>query len=471
MMDLINPYLLKFKKNDSEYLIINLLNRIAFYCDREVCDLISNLDMTTLNSVSPDLLDTLKELKVILNKNEIRELFPKLKFEKIGKFADFCIILNWSCNFKCDYCILRRNWYFLKDRMTKRKLQKALEFIDSYSSGDNVRVALTGGEPLLLENYAFVEQIFEYGKDRNWIISIATNGFTLDHYVRLLKRYEDSIGSIYVTLAGPPDVHNKRRVHKSGAHTFDTIVKNIKILIREGLHDKLILTTQFDEKNIEHIDSLVKILSELEFLGKIKIVFQIIVNGGNISHNNKKEKERVAKRLIQYFMNNIELLQYIDIGDYELGFDIARDVILHGKLPKLLTIRCGGLSGRSAILDPNGMIYPCYIMAENRMFPIGKYYPKFEIYLNIIKELQNRNIYNLKEECQKCPLLLVCAGGCPLKDLTREELDEIKNRNDCSCLKDIKNCINKDLMENEISQLFFKFKEFLKQKTLKEGSK
>jgi len=94
---------------------------------------------------------------------------------------------------------------------------------------------------------------------------------------------------------------------------------------------------------------------------------------------------------------------------------------------------------------PNGKIYSCSILAMYDMYPIGNYINPY-LNINTISQLKKRNILNLKK-CHDCKFLLVCGGGCPLRDSVKGDIN-IYNTT----------CLQKNLLENEISEFFFKLR-------------
>ena len=73
--------------------------------------------------------------------------------------------------------------------------------------------------------------------------------------------------------------------------------------------------------------------------------------------------------------------------------------------------------------------------------------PEQRLYPENIKKLRSRNIFNLKQ-CQECSILPICGGTCPFRDMNKGDKDIL---NSVSCMA-------KDLMENEISEFFFKIR-------------
>ena len=67
--------------------------------------------------------------------------------------------------------------------------------------------------------------LLKNANESNLEICFVTNGYTLEEYIPVLK--SGKIREIQVTLDGTETIHNKRRFLKSGAGTFDKIVRGI----------------------------------------------------------------------------------------------------------------------------------------------------------------------------------------------------------------------------------------------------
>jgi uncharacterized protein len=155
-------------------------------------------------------------------------------FDRINQHSagmDFIVVLNLDCNFACKYCFeggLKGNLYmsgetadrllhFIKDRFTDNKKKLLVDFY--------------GGEPLLsidlIKRISNELKAFTEERGASYSFSLVTNG-------SLLKRKTaiDLAGlglkSAKITIDGPAYIHNKNRPFKSGAPSFDTLIKNIK---------------------------------------------------------------------------------------------------------------------------------------------------------------------------------------------------------------------------------------------------
>ena len=93
-------------------------------------------------------------------------------------------------------------------------------------------VNISGGEPLLKENYEIVQYIVGKGKALGYRFIAVTNAYDLDCFASLLG--QDMISGLQVTLDGMPQHHNRRRIHRDGSPTFDRIMHNISLALDKG---------------------------------------------------------------------------------------------------------------------------------------------------------------------------------------------------------------------------------------------
>ena len=248
------------------------------------------------------------------------------------------------------------------------------------------------------------------------------------------------------------------------------MVRNMKVnkyVLKLNLgKDKILLVNLLTQNALlcdsELVDILYNHSCELEkeeLLGTIPITFSILENGGTYSSTTLhefKNREQLSQKLVEYFLDNLWALKYINVDNGRGDFQIAKDIILNGRLPHIRMYHCNGLTGKAAVLSPDGGVYPCVIAAREEIFKICTYFPEQRVDINSLNKVRERNMISMISECRNCSLLPICVGGCPFSDLPLEELNRLKN-GDISLMK-CKSCMNKKLIEQDISNLFYKFK-------------
>lgn len=143
-----------------------------------------------------------------------------------------------ACNLDCSYC-----FYLSKEKLeggpgTGRMSEGLLErFVREYIAGvtgDEVVFSWQGGEPTLLGLDFFRKAVAlqaQYAKPGQRIENdLQTNGTLLDDdWARFLKEHRFLVG---LSIDGPKDLHDRYRVTKRGAPTFDDVFGAAKLLQR-----------------------------------------------------------------------------------------------------------------------------------------------------------------------------------------------------------------------------------------------
>lgn len=176
--------------------------------------------LTSLGMLVPDLK---KEKKSVLT------LFDRINKKNPG--MDFIVVLNLDCNFACKYCFegeLKGDLY-----MSMETADRLIGFIKEKftDNKDILLVDFYGGEPLLsLDLIKYISRklkSFTESRGASYSFSLVTNGALFKRRIAE-ELVELGLTSVKITLDGPAEIHNKSRPFKSGAPSFNTLIKNIK---------------------------------------------------------------------------------------------------------------------------------------------------------------------------------------------------------------------------------------------------
>lgn len=141
------------------------------------------------------------------------------------------VVLNLDCNLGCTYCYegKRKGKHYMS-------AETAGDFIDFIKSRvikgkEEINLIFYGGEPLLSIDLIvrIAKDIRAFAKKRGILFdfTLTTNGTLLTpSVVKKLKPL--GLRSASITLDGTKELHDAFRPFKSGAGSFDTIVRNIK---------------------------------------------------------------------------------------------------------------------------------------------------------------------------------------------------------------------------------------------------
>lgn len=184
---------------------------------------------------------------------ELGMLVPNRAAEKqaMGGFLDglnqkssvlnILVVLNLDCNFSCVYCY--EGGMKGKIYMSDATADRLVRFIRETFSEDKkeLLVDFYGGEPLLslnlIQHISGELKSFTAGRGASYGFTLVTNGSLFKRQVA-----EDlvqlGLSAVKITLDGPAETHNHSRPFKSGAGSFDAIIRNLREtcdLVRIGI--------------------------------------------------------------------------------------------------------------------------------------------------------------------------------------------------------------------------------------------
>lgn len=189
----------------------------------------------------------------------------------------------------------------------------------------------------------------EYNSD------IITNGLLLkfEYFERLIKA---NVKHLQITIDGPKETHNKRRITKGGKGTFDVIVSNLQEVVHSDLFERhrpsILLRINIDSTNAEKIPSLIEFLKQKNIFDKVKIQFAPVVEwGDNKADKISLTKEEFAEKEIEWF-----------IMLYQNG-KVQKEL-----LPGRKTFSCMVDDKNAETYDAYGNIFPCYEYPYTRIY-------------------------------------------------------------------------------------------------------
>ncbi|OHD63486.1 MAG: hypothetical protein A2101_05095, partial [Spirochaetes bacterium GWF2_52_7] len=160
---------------------------------------------------------------------------------------------TYFCNFSCTYCYQEGYEHTAEIKHTE-VIDAFFAYIDREFAGRKKYVTVFGGEPLLPGSAAKanIAYLIEQATKRNLALAFVTNGHTLKQYIPILKK--GFIREIQVTLDGPQEIHDRRRMLKGGAGTFSQIVEGIDAALAEGM--PINLRAVVDRSNMPYLGQL-----------------------------------------------------------------------------------------------------------------------------------------------------------------------------------------------------------------------
>lgn len=361
-----------------------------------------------------DEVDELKELSIKRN-------FTKYNIESLG----LTIAPTLACNFKCIYCYETSKPGIMSEKTQSDLIAFVRNHIKTIKS---LEVSWYGGEPLLSKEiiYSLSEKLLDLCSQNNveYNAYIISNGSLLDD-LTISKLEEFKVKGIQITLDGPPEIHNSRRICRSGEGSFDIIIEHINRVLQLS-NIQVSIRINLDRTNSNRLKDLLKILSERLISKDVKISFGQVTASTDACksiesscYNNKE----FAKEILNYY----SLLT-------EYGFDKYNKF----PYPQLMLNYCCAELINSFVIDHEGYMYKCWNEIGNHESSVGNISDtSYDLtnYRNAKWVERNPISY---DDCKNCALLPVCMGGCPHNDIS------LKNNHKCDMIK----YNNRDIMLN-----------------------
>ena len=325
--------------------------------------------------------------------------------------TSFTWIVSYNCNFRCPYCF--------EDRVLKngsKKLFFTKERVDmAYSAMQKIQpnrelrrnsITLYGGEPLLAENKEIVNYIVKEGSKHGYVFNAITNGYEIDHFLNLLS--EDFINRLQITVDGPKDLHNKRRIHYKDGETFDKILNNILLALKKDVKVRVRMNT--DGRNIDKFLELKDLFKSYGLLSNPNFE---IYSARLRDYSHLTEKEHCGLTFISPGSFTEKQLE-ANVGFLNKEVGMYRGIyhaLIEKKPIPFRSIACTAQSGEY-VFDPLGNIYPCWEVVGNKKFVKATYDQEGITWNNKVLDDWNNSNISQKEPCRHCKYALICGGGC-----------------------------------------------------------
>lgn len=343
----------------------------------------------------------------------------------VHRAPGYILMPTYQCNLRCAYCFqdhMRTDpayHHLLRtmDRAMVDRIFRGMERIEAahgIPAGAEVmrNITLFGGEPLLRESRPIVEYILDkaFGSGKASVMAI-TNATDLDAYEDLLG--PDKISFLQVTLDGPPEEHDKRRIYEDGSGSFERIARNVTMALARGT--RVSMRMNIDRANIAHLPALAD-----EFVAHGWAAHRLFSAYVAPVHASNEQTSRKST------FNSWELNKAM--ADLKARHPSVRrigggDDSLLGKARQIFEQRADPLSGfRSSfcgahssmyVIDAFGDLYACWERTGDPTIRIGAIEPSGEVRMNsAIMEMWRSRSVSSNPVCRKCRYASYCGGGC-----------------------------------------------------------
>lgn len=345
----------------------------------------------------------------------------KKRHLRAQRSVNYIFMPTYNCNLRCSYCfqdhmrtqpefkhLLRTMSTEMVDRIFAS--MPALEATHGLDESDRRRnIGLFGGEPLLRRNRSTVEYILnkarELGPTDFWAVSNATE---LDAYEDLIG--PEGISMLQITLDGPPDEHDKRRVHIDGSGSYAQIAPNIDLCLARGAH--VSIRVNVDPANLGDMPRLAEEIVSRGWDTKrnFSVYTAPIVPNENVplaSTFGSWQLDQAIDQLREQYPA-MRVIGRPDDGMQALArrlFDRRRG------MPEFKTSFCSAHTGMY-IFDAFGDIYACWERTGDERVRVGRVLDGGEVEMNGMTKMWHSRTPASNPTCRKCRYAFQCGGGC-----------------------------------------------------------
>ena len=321
---------------------------------------------------------------------------------------------SYQCNLRCIYCFqtdLPSNPNkFMSAKILDDSINAAKE-LSKEKSGKVDSIELFGGEPLLLKNQPALKKIFKFAQEKDAPITIVTNGVMAKDFIDILLPVKEKIRMLQITVDGPAEIHDKRRIFPSGKGSFAKISESIDTLLKNNIHVNV--RVNIDNTNIDYLPGFYEYITKKNWLKHpdLKIMLALVTDHSTLDYDDVIiPEEKLLERLIRIYDKYPELED--TFGFYK--FKPLRHILdLAGGAPNVSPkfVNCESNLLELNLLCPDGYIYACGESVGYPEYAIGRFSPKLESYPDKKKLWTDRTILNIKK-CRTCKFAPLCGGGC-----------------------------------------------------------
>jgi len=375
------------------------------------------------------ILDEYLYLKKMSEQKE--KVFNTNDFLKKNPFTSkITLMVTQNCNLNCVYCYGGESGTYGQENkkfMTKEIAKKAIKLlIDRNKKSKHYEITFFGGEPLL--KISLIKYVMKYCRDnypdKNFIYNMTTNGTLINDEV--IKIFKQNPISLLMSIDGPKEIHNYNIKLRSGAGSFNLIIKNIKLLKKNNI--KFSIRSTLDDQFSHEYSNIAKYFLKL---GANNIFISRTCDYDENSNLLKIDIEKDKKKAKYVNEYNNKVL----------------DELLSGKKPKSVPffsllerihnatkdlMGCGFLRGATAV-STDGSLYICHRFVGIDDFKFGDVNNGIDY--NVIKSI-SKKLDNATNQCQQCFAKNICKRSC-IRNIAYYDKFAPFNEDDCDLMKDM----------------------------------
>ena len=387
---------------EGNYILFNTLRGSIFVVDSEIKNL---LEKNEVSSLTKEYEEAFTANGIIIEDALNEQDAYKLMYEgsKYNTVATTLhVITTYACNLACIYCYEGKGELEHKT-MDEKTAHCAIQFIKDLTENNNSKslgIELFGGEPLLNMpmDLLVAQELHKWCEEngKNFSINAITNGtLSTDKNVEDLAEYHCSF---LVTLDGPGEIHDKRRIYKDGSGTFNDIIEGL-YRVRDA-HLGIMIRINVDETNKDQVVSLFEFLKDND-LNRVVISIKPVFNTSP------------ACLSYGYCMQDLEGLRVVN----DL-YSVARTMNFRTEDPVKPSPQgaCSAQKISYFTIDPYLRLFKCAILPPYEKNAVGTVSMEDSkpVFNHVNIDFLSRDPL-AQDKCRTCKLVPVCRGGCPVE--------------------------------------------------------
>lgn len=315
--------------------------------------------------------------------------------------------INEECNMKCIYCTIHSDRSPTKDSPRVIDPRFARRGIDDYFNNDfflpgekkGIRIFSNGESTMEFER---MRGIVDYARSRvgnDLFVEMQTNGYFSEKIARWIG---ENVDLAWVSLDGTAGIQNRQRPTTDGQDSFAVIDRNIKVITKSD-KTKIGLRPTISEYNLGRQKELINYALENRIASVCADPWGCLTEV-----KGKPELMRFAREFLKAW--SYARRRGLPYGtEFIVNFDEETEVYCRSCLPAPQFTPDGHVSSCDMVNTKDGflpqlfpdLIFGRYDRTRDRIIYNQKH----------IEKIRSRNIHNLPQ-CQGCPALKHCAGGC-----------------------------------------------------------
>jgi len=392
--------------NGRFFFLFNIFTDKAMALQPELAKLITDNKehIDTIREIHPQLYECLHNEKYIVpsDKDEVEEVLKCWKEEdNDSDFLSIIVLPTLDCNLRCWYCYEEHNVGTVMKEDVLERIRKLIDVRTSSTELKRLNISFFGGEPLMGFN-KIVFPLLSYAsrlcknRQKQMTVGFTTNGtlFTSDMVSKLKSL--DAPMQFQITLDGNKEKHDSVRHTRQKGKTYDMIIANIKMLLRNGFSVTCRLNYTSD-----NIDTLKDIIPDFK----------------DISSEDRKQ--------LNFYMQQVwqdKAKKCIEKQEEHILESLRRNR-LRTELPSSCSRhRCYADAENSICINYNGDIHKCTARDFKPEIREGELKEDGSIEYNEKYRKRMKLKFGYKS-CQECSIYPMChGGGCSQDKLERDGL-------------------------------------------------